>query len=124
MTVQALLILLCAFQLKHFLGDFVFQNEFILRNRRFWGHPGGLLHVLIHGVLTLPILLAAGVATPLLLAIVIGEAVFHYHVDWLKDLWVNHKGWSPSDRQFWWLTGADQAVHQISYLFIAALLAA
>ncbi len=123
MTAPALLLLLCAFQVKHFLGDFVLQNEFILKNRRVWGHPGGMLHVLIHAVLTLPILIVAGVAVPLLFAIVLVEALFHYHVDWLKDLWVHRMGWSPSDKQFWWLTGADQAVHQLSYLAIAALLA-
>ena len=123
MTVPALLLLLCAFQVKHFLGDFVLQNEFILKHRRVWGHPGGLLHVLIHALLTLPILMVADVALPLLSGIVVVEAVFHYHVDWLKDLYVSGKGWSPSDKEFWWATGADQAVHQLSYLAIAGLLA-
>jgi hypothetical protein len=57
----ALLLLLAGFQVKHVLGDFVFQNAYILEHRRIWGHPGGLLHIAIHAALTLPLLLAAGV---------------------------------------------------------------
>ena len=61
MTELSPLYLLAAFQVKHFLGDYVFQTAYILNHRRIWGHPGGLLHVLVHAVLTLPILLVAGV---------------------------------------------------------------
>lgn len=116
------LLLLAAFQVKHVLGDYVFQNAYILQNRRIWGHPGGLLHVAIHAALTLPILLVAQVTLLPLLAIMIGEALFHYHVDWLKDSWIHNKGWTASDKQYWWLTGVDQGLHQLSYLVIVALI--
>jgi len=116
------LLLLCAFQIKHFLGDYVLQNSYILANRRIWGHGGGLLHVAIHAALTLPILLVADVALPLLLAILLGEALFHYHLDWLKDGWTHRMGWTPADKQFWWLAGADQGLHQLSYIVIVWLM--
>ena len=122
MTELSPLYLLAAFQVKHFLGDYVFQTAYILNHRRIWGHPGGLLHVLVHAVLTLPILLVAGVHGWLLPMIVLGEAVFHYHVDWTKDLWIYRAGWTVSDKQFWWLTGIDQALHQLSYLVIVGLI--
>ena len=122
MTVLAPLLLLAAFQVKHFLGDFVFQNAYILNNRRIWGHPGGLLHVAIHAALTLPILLAAGVPATLLVLLMLGEAVFHYHVDWVKDSWIHNAGWTVTDKQFWWLTGIDQALHQLSYLVIVGII--
>lgn len=116
-------LLLGAFQIKHFLGDYVFQNRYILAHRRIWGHGGGILHVAIHAALTLPILLAAQVALPSLIAIMLGEALFHYHLDWLKD-GLNHRlGLTPADKLFWWLNGADQALHQLSYLFIVWLIA-
>lgn len=115
------LFLLAAFQVKHFLGDYVFQNAFILSHRRIWGHPGGLLHVLVHAALTLPILLVAGVHGWLLFALVAGEALFHYHVDWLKDSWMHRTGWTASDKQYWWLNGIDQLLHQLSYLVIVGL---
>lgn len=119
----ALLWLLAGFQVKHVLGDYVLQNPYILQHRRVWGHPGGLLHVAIHAGLTLPLLLAAGVHGLLFPAVLLGEAVFHYHVDWAKDNLLHRAGLSPADRQYWWLAGFDQMLHQLSYLVIVALIA-
>ena len=116
-------LLLAGFQVKHVLGDYVFQNAYILDHRRIWGYPGGLLHVGIHAALTLPLLLAAGVHGLLFPAVVLGEALFHYHVDWTKDALIHGAGWTPSDKQYWWLTGIDQMLHQLSYLVIVALIA-
>ena len=123
MTHLAILWLLAGFQVKHVLGDFVLQNPFILQNRRVWGHPGGLLHIGIHAALTLPLLLIAGVHGLLFPAILSGEAVFHYHVDWLKDVWIHRLGWTPQDKYYWLLTGVDQMLHQLSYLVIVGLIA-
>jgi hypothetical protein len=123
-TDLALLLLLAGFQVKHLLGDFVLQNAYILDHRRIWGHPGGLLHVAIHAALTLPLLLAAGVHGLLFPAILIGEALFHYHVDWLKDGWIHRDGLTPQDKTYWWLTGVDQMLHQLSYLVIVGVIAA
>lgn len=122
MTDLTPLLLLAAFQVKHFLGDYVFQNAFILNHRRIWGHPGGVLHVGVHAVLTLPILMVAGVSGWLLALLVAGEALFHYHVDWVKDSWIHRAGLTTSDKQYWWFTGIDQALHQLSYLVIAGLI--
>ena len=122
MTGFAPLLLLAGFQVKHLLGDFVLQNNYILRHRRIWGHPGGLLHIAIHAALTLPLLLAAGVHGPLFFAILLGEAVFHYHVDWVKDGWLEREGWTAQDKQYWWLMGVDQMLHQLSYLAIVGLI--
>lgn len=123
MTDLALLLLLAGFQVKHVLGDYVLQNAYILEHRRIWGHPGGLLHVAIHAALTLPLLLAAGVQGALFFAILLGEALFHYHVDWVKDGWIFREGWTQQDKQYWWLTGVDQMLHQLSYLVIVGVIA-
>ena len=122
-TNLALLWLLAGFQVKHVLGDYVLQNPYILQHRRIWGHPGGLVHVAIHATLTLPLLLAAGVHGLLFPSILIGEAVFHYHVDWLKDGWINRAGLTTQDKYYWLLTGFDQLLHQLSYLVIVGLIA-
>lgn len=122
-TEFGLLLLLAGFQVKHLLGDYVFQSPYILENRRIWGHPGGFLHVAIHAALTLPLLLAAGVHGMLFAAILVGEALFHYHVDWVKDGWIWRAGWSVQDKQYWWITGVDQMLHQLSYLLIAGAIA-
>ncbi|MFO1133401.1 MAG: DUF3307 domain-containing protein [Hyphomicrobiales bacterium] len=122
-TDHALLLLLAGFQVKHLLGDYVFQSPYILENRRIWGHPGGLLHVAIHAALTLPLLLLAGVHGWLFLALLLGEAVFHYHVDFVKDGLIYRAGWTVADKQYWWVTGIDQMLHQLSYLLIAGVIA-
>lgn len=124
MSTSALLLLLAAFQLKHFLGDFVFQTHYILAHRRIWGHPGGLLHAGIHAGLTVPILAVAGVPWHLTAVIVAGEFLFHYHLDWAKDRLNHAMGWTPADPPFWWLMGLDQMLHQLSYLVIAGIVAA
>lgn len=124
MSNTSLLLLLAAFQVKHFLADFVFQNNYILANRRIYGHPGGLLHAGIHVGLTLPILLLAGVTWPLLGLILTGEFLFHYHLDWAKDRLNHALELTPKNRRFWWLMGLDQTLHQLSYLVIAGVIAA
>lgn len=124
MTDLAILWLLAGFQVKHVLGDYVLQNPYILQHRRIWGHPGGLLHIAIHAALTLPLLLIAGVHGMLFWAILFGEAVFHYHVDFVKDLWIHHAGWTPQDKYYWLLSGVDQMLHQLSYLVIVGLILA
>ena len=123
MTDFALLLLLAGFQVKHVLGDYVFQNAYILEHRRIWGHPGGVLHVAIHAALTLPLLLLAGVHGVLFFAILLGEALFHYLVDWVKDGWINRTGLTSGDKLYWWLTGTDQMLHQLSYLVIVGIIA-
>lgn len=124
MTEIALLFLLAALQVKHFLGDYVLQNKYILAHRRIWGHPGGLLHAGIHVALTLPILAVAGVPAAVIGYIILGEFLFHYHLDWAKDSLNHARGWTPADTPFWWLVGLDQCLHQLSYLVIAAVAAA
>ncbi len=119
MSELSLLLLIGAFQVKHILGDFVLQSRYMIAHRRIWGHPGGLLHAGIHGALSLPILLAADVALSLVATLLVAEMVTHYLFDWLKDNVVERKGWTPSDAPFWWLTGLDQGLHQLSYLAIA-----
>jgi Protein of unknown function (DUF3307) len=122
-STSALLLLLAAFQVKHFLGDYVFQTPYILAHRRIWGHPGGLLHAGIQAGLTIPILGLAGVPWHVIAYIVVGEFLFHYHLDWAKDRLNHAMGWTPADKQFWWLVGLDQALHQMSYLVIAGIVA-
>lgn len=124
MSINAILLLLAAFQVKHFLADYVFQSQYILAHRRIWGHPGGLLHAGIHAGLTVPILALAGVSWELITYLVAGEFLFHYHLDWAKDRLNHAMGWTPAVAPFWWLVGLDQMLHQLSYLVIVGIVAA
>ena len=58
--------------------------EYQWRNKGFYGHPGGLLHAGIHLVLTLPVfLLLIPPSLAFAAAVVAGEYIVHYHIDWL-----------------------------------------
>lgn len=112
-------VLLLLLQVKHVVADFFLQNEYILSNRGTYGHPGGFLHVGLHLAGSILILVGMGTGPVLLGALLIAEAVFHYHLDWFKDNWVAARKLSPRDAGFWHATGVDQALHQASYLAIA-----
>lgn len=119
MTLWALL----AFQLKHFLGDFVLQTKFQVDTKKIYGHYGGFIHAGLHALGTLPIVIVAGASAVAVVVIVIGEFAVHYHVDWLKgqiDVWT---GWTEKDQAYWVVFGADQLIHQLTYLLIVAYLA-
>lgn len=108
---------------KHVLADFLLQSRYILDNRRIYGHPGGLLHVAIHAGLSGIIIAAFGPpAAGLFAAVIVGEALAHYHIDWIKDNLVTRLGLGPEDRGFWYATGVDQGLHQMTYLAMTVAL--
>ncbi len=111
--------------IKHAVADFFLQTPFQYRNKGTYGHPGGLLHCAIHLVLTIPVfLIAAPSGLQLVVVILIGEFVLHYHVDWCKELAVKHYDWTPEKSAFWRAMGIDQLAHGLTYVAIAwALLA-
>jgi hypothetical protein len=104
---------------KHALADFFLQTERIFREKGCYGAPAGLLHALIHILLTAPVFLLFPGAGPALAAVLLaGEFVAHYHIDWLKEQIVKHEGWSPNDTIFWWALGIDQLLHGLTYVAI------
>jgi hypothetical protein len=111
--------------IKHAVADFFLQTPFQYRNKGTYGHPGGLLHCAIHLVLTIPVfLIAAPSGLQLVVVILIGEFVLHYHVDWCKEVAVKHYDWTPEKSAFWRAMGIDQLAHGLTYVAIAwALLA-
>lgn len=120
---QLVFLALLILQLKHFVADFILQSPYQFLNKGIYGHPGGLIHAGIHAIGST---LAFFVITPSLrvgIAIVIGEFIAHYHIDWLKEHTVKRQQWVFPQAEFWWTFGADQALHQLTYLIIGAVLA-
>lgn len=119
-TLLVTLGLVALLQAKHVVADFMLQSRYIIDNRRYYGHPGGLLHVGIHAAGSFGALLVVGlpglVAT---LGLLLFEAVVHYHVDWTKDNLVQRFHLTPRDATFWYATGIDQGLHQLTYLAMA-----
>ena len=113
--------LVALLQVKHVIADFVLQSPYIIQNRRFYGHPGGLLHVAIHAAGSLAALAIIGLpGLGAVLLLILAEAVVHYHIDWSKDNLVAAMALTPKDAGFWYATGIDQGLHQLTYLAMAA----
>lgn len=107
---------------KHFVCDYPLQTRWQLLNKGTYGHPGGIVHSGIHALGTT---LAFLVMTPTFivgLAIMAGEFVVHYHIDWTKENVIRRMGWTAQDGQFWLALGSDQLAHHLTYVAIAATL--
>lgn len=125
-----LITLLFLMVVKHFICDFALQGRFtgpqdkhLLASRR------ARLHALDHAVGTAFVFLfiasfnfaqgnlvfASIVLFPVL------DFVGHFLIDWLKNNFVKHNGWSHSSREFWILTSIDQILHTTTYLAFVLL---
>jgi len=109
---------------KHTAGDFFLQTPYQYENKGIYGHPGGLLHALIHAGLTLPVLLILAPASAgLALAIPAAEFAAHYHIDWVKERIVKGWGLTADHSWYWRVLGVDQLLHGLTYVGIVAVLA-
>jgi len=117
MTVGVLILLLFLFQLKHFLCDWLFQTPWMYRNKGTFGHPGGIVHAGWQALATV-LLLALLTAQPwgMVARLALAEFVIHYMTDWSKMNITRKTGWTPNDSEYWWLTGLDQFIHQMTYI--------
>ncbi len=120
---SAILLGFVVLSLKHTIGDYVLQTPYQYLNKGIYGHPGGLVHSALHALLTLPIFLILPPSSALLaLAVVAGEFVIHYHLDWSKEQLVKKYELTQSDPWFWYLFGLDQLGHMVTYVAIIAIL--
>ena len=124
MSVVTVLAALALLQIKHYLADFHWQSDWMVINKGRYGHPGGLAHAGLHGVLSLLVLALVAPWLPLLFVLlVLAEIAVHYHTDWLKARIVTRAGIDVEDPAYWHWLGLDQAVHQLTYLAMLAALA-
>ncbi|MFV0358761.1 DUF3307 domain-containing protein [Tropicimonas sp.] len=122
MSGMAILAVLFAFQVKHFLADFCWQSAWMIAGKRDYGRGGGIAHAGLHAVLSVPILLVAGSGAALALLLAACEAIVHFHIDWLKAGATARRHLTPKDRAYWCLSGLDQLAHQCTYLAMIAVL--
>jgi Protein of unknown function (DUF3307) len=116
--------LLALFGIKHFVCDFMLQTPAMLKDKGTYGAIGGLKHAFCHSIGTLIILFIAlpwnqgAHAAAVILAGL--DGVIHYHIDWAKTNLT--KGYTPTDKEFWLLLGADQGLHYLTYIGLIAIL--
>ena len=114
---------LVLFEVKHFFGDFVAQSRYQLRHKGIYGLIGGFMHAGVHGIASIPAVLVMTRSAPVIAAVVFGEFLFHYHVDWLKEQINKRYRLTYENQGFWTLFGADQLLHHLTYVVILAILA-
>jgi len=119
----AILLGFVVLSVKHTIGDYVLQTSYQYLNKGTYGHPGGLIHSALHALLTLPVFLVLQPSSAMLaLAIVAGEFIVHYHLDWSKEQLIKRYKLTQADPWFWHLFGLDQLGHMLTYVAIIAIL--
>jgi len=119
---ELVLTVLAVLLFKHFLFDFVFQRPYQFLNKGTYGHPGGILHAGLHAVGSIPALLIASPGLWLGVALIAGEFVIHYHLDWAKEQLHKRFNLGNNGSGHFFLLGSDQMLHQFTYLGMAAIL--
>ena len=118
-TALGILILVLLLQLKHSVCDGPLQTPRMVAEGRY-GLRGGLAHAGLHGLGSLLALFLFGLPAWLVLLLAAADSVIHYHIDFLKETLVRTKGWTTSDSYFWWTLAADQTLHHLTYIAMAA----
>lgn len=105
--------LIIAFAFKHFLADFVLQTEYMDRKHyaRNWTLPL-LCHALVHGILTFFVVSRYGTTLAVVCAVV--DTVVHFTIDAIKL----HIRIDPAKKSYWFVFGADQFLHYLTYFIL------
>jgi len=114
--IQFVFVLLIAFQVKHFLGDYVFQSAWMALGK---SRPGFSYlyplsaHVLIHAGLTAVIVL---VVNPRLWPLILFDLTVHFVLDRVKASPRMLGRFEGAERPGRWLPlGADQMAHHLTH---------
>jgi hypothetical protein len=114
------LIAMTLLMVKHFVCDFPLQSfPYMFLNKGKYGHPGGILHALVHGGGTYAVLWWH----PGALFFVAFDVAIHYHIDWAK-MWTNNffELQPATSHWFWILLGLDQLLHYLTYYMIVRMM--
>jgi len=109
-------LLLSLLGIKHFLADFVFQYDYMVREKGIYGAGGGVQHAMAHGIGTFFVLMLVMSHSPWVLFLSIADSVVHYHIDWCKQQL--NRNLTISDKMWWAWFGLDQAAHYLTYVGI------
>lgn len=112
---------LACFQVKHFVADYLLQPPWLIRGKGHFGCAGGYVHAGIHAVGSIPALLLAGLPFGPLLMFLAAEFVIHFAIDHIKARISMGSEKGPTTASYWALHGADQLIHQLTYLAMTAL---
>ena len=119
---DSVLLLLVLLFTKHFVLDFILQTPYQFLNKGKYGHPGGILHSGLQGIgTTLCFFIVDADGMPVYLVFGLIDFLVHYHVDWLKVQLNTIYKLTQENPYYWWLLGADQYLHALTYIFLLSL---
>ncbi len=120
--VSLIFILMAIYQVKHFLADYLFQHNYMLKKiRPDWDFMGPLaLHCCVHAGLTLSICLYFRADMWWLAMVDFG---LHFFMDRLRS-GPKYLGRYNDINQsiFWWILGFDQMIHHLTHLLLIWLI--
>ncbi|RWO63603.1 DUF3307 domain-containing protein [Mesorhizobium sp.] len=117
------LAMLFCLQLKHFIADYLLQPGWMLGGKGDLRRVGGYVHAGLHALGSLPALLIAGLEPTAIVLLCAAEFTVHYATDYTKAGLSGRSHAGPDTRTYWAMHGADQFLHQLTYvgLIFAAL---
>ncbi|MBE1283824.1 MAG: DUF3307 domain-containing protein [Rhodobacteraceae bacterium] len=118
-SIGTVLLLLCAFQIKHMFADYFLQTPKMLSGRGEYMHMGRAQHAGVHAVGSVIVLLLFGSPFLFIVAIVALEWLVHFNIDYCKAKYSDVKQLNPTQASFWRAAGTDQAMHQLTYVAMA-----
>ena len=117
-----LISLLLLIQIKHFAVDFLWQPEWMWKNKGTLLHIGGIAHAFAHAAVSFAVLFVFPFSIETLLLVCTIEFFAHYFIDFAKMNINRIKGLTPNAESFWILLGLDQFFHQATYIGMIAIL--
>jgi len=120
-----LIFLLIAFQVKHFLADFILQTPYQYTNKGKFLHLGGILHAFIHGFFTSIIALCVNDDVIYILSLGLLDMFLHYTIDLIKTQFTQKRQYATTimsnvvikSNKYFVALGLDQLAHQLCYIF-------
>lgn len=119
---ETIIILLLAYQVKHFLCDYPLQTEYMLGKFK---REGWILPLSTHaGIHALGTAIIAFLFLPLqlLVFVVLLDFIAHFIIDRIKAHPDVGGQFKPDQPYFWWTLGADQMAHHLTHYFIIYLI--
>ncbi|KIC12573.1 hypothetical protein RA19_01470 [Leisingera sp. ANG-M1] len=117
--VGSVLLLLCALQVKHMFADFFLQTPKMLAGRCAYVHMGRAQHAGVHIIGSAIVFALFGAPVVFILVLAALEWVVHFHIDFGKARYSEVKKLNPQQARFWQAMGADQMLHQLTYVAMA-----
>lgn len=117
--VGSVLLLLCALQVKHMFADFFLQTPKMLSGRCAYVHAGRAQHAGVHIIGSAIVFALFGSPAMFIVVLAVLEWIVHFHIDFGKARYSEVKKLNPQQAQFWQAMGADQTLHQLTYVAMA-----